>query len=220
MKITDRTLTVLKNFANINSGLVLRPGKVQKTVSSDNTIMVEAILEDDLPETFGIYELNTFLGNVTTLNNPELTFTSNGVIMDDGDLSLNYYSCSPNLIVSPPDGKELVLKDPEVSFSITHGTLQKLIKISAMNDLPHISIIGKNGEVRLQSHELKNDTSNFASIKVCDYDGADFCSTLKVENLKLISDDYDVQLKIGGFTQWLNKNQTLKYFIALEKVKK
>jgi hypothetical protein len=39
----------------------------------------------------------------------------------------------------------------------------------------------------------------------------------KTENLKLIPDDYKVEIKIGGFTCWTNKNATLKYFIALEK---
>ena len=64
MKMNERTLTVLKNFASINSGVVLRPGLVQKTVSPESTILVEAHLEDDFTETFGIYDLNQFLGNV------------------------------------------------------------------------------------------------------------------------------------------------------------
>jgi hypothetical protein len=86
-----------------------------------------------------------------------------------------------------------------------------------MNDLTHISISNKNGGIYLQTLAVKNDTSNSVSLRVADYDGVDFKSLIKVENLKMISDDYNVVLKIGGFTSWTNKSGTLKYFIALEK---
>ena len=217
MKLNERTLTVLKNFAGINSGVVLRKGKIQKTMSPEQTILVEAHLEDDLPEVFGIYDLNQFLGNVTTLSSPDMVFTENSVIMNDGELSLNYYSCSTNLIISPPEGKDLVMKDADVTFDLSQATLQKMLKLAAMNNLPNISVIGKGGELRLQTHEVKNDTSNFASIKIGEYTGADFNVSFKTENLKLIPDDYEVQIKVGGFSSFTNKTKTLKYFIALEK---
>ncbi len=217
MKLNERTLTVLKNFAGINSGVVLRKGKIQKTMSPEQTILVEAHLEDDLPEVFGIYDLNQFLGNVTTLSSPDMVFTENSVIMNDGELSLNYYSCSTNLIISPPEGKDLVMKDADVTFDLSQATLQKMLKLAAMNNLPNISVIGKGGELRLQTHEVKNDTSNFASIKIGEYTGADFNVSFKTENLKLIPDDYEVQIKVGGFSSFTNKTKTLKYFIAMEK---
>lgn len=217
MKLNERTLTVLKNFAGINSGVVLRKGKIQKTMSPEQTILVEAHLEDDLPEVFGIYDLNQFLGNVTTLSSPDMVFTENSVIMNDGELSLNYYSCSTNLIISPPEGKDLVMKDADVTFDLSQATLQKMLKLAAMNNLPNISVIGKGGELRLQTHEVKNDTSNFASIKIDDYVGNDFNVSFKTENLKLIPDDYEVQIKVGGFSSFTNKTKTLKYFIAMEK---
>lgn len=217
MKLNERTLTVLKNFAGINSGVVLRKGKIQKTMSPEQTILVEAHLEDDLPEVFGIYDLNQFLGNVTTLSSPDMVFTENSVIMNDGELSLNYYSCSTNLIISPPEGKDLVMKDADVTFDLSQATLQKMLKLAAMNNLPNISVIGKGGELRLQTHEVKNDTSNFASIKIDEYVGNDFNVSFKTENLKLIPDDYEVQIKVGGFSSFTNKTKTLKYFIAMEK---
>ena len=67
MKLNENTLSVLKNFSSINSGLVLQRGNVQKTISPEKSILVEAELEDVIPEQFGIYDLNQFLGNVTTL---------------------------------------------------------------------------------------------------------------------------------------------------------
>lgn len=215
MKLSENTLSVLKNFASINSGVVLNSGKVQKTISPEKSILVEARLEDDIPCKFGIYDLNQFLGNVTTLKNPELTFTSESVTLDDGDLDLHYLACSPNLIVSPPE-KELVLKTVDVSFSLPNATLQKLLKVATMNGLPNLTVIGKDGELRLKIHEKANDTSNHGSVKIGDYTGQDFTATFKTENLKLLPDDYNVEVQKNAFAKFENVNKTLTYFIALE----
>ena len=215
MKLSENTLSVLKNFSAINSGLVLQKGNVQKTISPEKSILVEAELEDAIPEQFGIYDLNQFLGNVTTLGNPDLAFAENAVMMNDGDIAFNYYSCSPNLIVSPPD-KELKLKQVDVSFTLTNSILSKLLKLASMNNLTHLSVVGKNGEIRLQTHEKANDTSNHASFKLNDYDGEDFTASFKVENIKLIAGDYDVEIQLGAFAKFTSKNAKIKYFIALE----
>lgn len=219
MKLSENTLGVLKNFSSINSGLVLQQGKVQKTISPEKSILVEVELEDAIPNQFGIYDLNQFLGNVTTLGNPDLTFEEKSVMMNDGEITLNYYSCSTNLIVSPPD-KELKLKQTDVSFRLTNAVLSKLLKLAAMNNLTHLSVVGKNGEIRLQTHEKANDTSNHASFKLNDYDGADFAASFKVENIKLIPGDYDVEIQLGAFAKFTAISgifkDKIKYFIALE----
>lgn len=219
MKLSDNTLSVLKNFSSINSGLVLQRGNVQKTISPEKSILVEAELEDAVPSQFGIYDLNQFLGNLTTLENPDLTFEDKAVTMNDGNITFNYYSCSPNLIVSPPD-KELKLKQTDVSFTLSNALLSKLLKLASMNSLTHLSVVGKNGEIRLQTHEKANDTSNYASFKLNDYDGADFIASFKVENIKLVPGDYDVEIQLGAFAKFVLTSgafkDKIKYFIALE----
>lgn len=215
MKLSDNALTVLKNFASINSGVVLNPGKVQKTISPEKSILVEVTLEDDVPSKFGIYDLNQFLGNVTTLRNPELTFLNEYVTLNDGELAFNYFACSPNLIITPPD-KELVLKTVDVKFSLPNATFQKLLKMATMNSLPNLSVEGKDGSLNLLIHERSNDTSNRGAIKIGDYAGNDFIATFKTDNLKLVPDDYDVEVQNGAFAKFVNKAGNLKYWIALE----
>jgi hypothetical protein len=89
-----------------------------------------------------------------------------------------------------------------------------------MNNLTHLSVVGKNGEIRLQTHEKANDTSNSASIKLNDYDGPDFIASFKVDNIKLIPGDYDVEIQLGAFAKFTAISGILKdkikYFIALE----
>lgn len=213
MKFGDYTLTALKNFSAINPSLVVRSGNLQKTINSDNTILVEAEFEDSFPCDFGIYDLNQFLGNVTTLKNPELSFNDKSVVMSDGDLDLNYYYCSINLIKAPPD-KELNIKQVDAKFSLPNNVFQKLMRLAAMNSLPHLSIVGKNGELSAVVHDIANDTSNSVTSKIDDYNGADFNAPFQIENFKLIPDDYDAELMIKGFVKLTSKTRKLKYFIA------
>jgi len=215
MKLSENTMNVLKNFSSINDGLVLQKGTKQRTMAPDQTVLIEATLSDDFPEQFGIYELNKFIGNITTLNDPELTFGKDSVIMQDSDIRLNWYSCSPSLIVSPPD-KELVIKKIDVAFDLTADLLKKILRLSLMNNLSNITLIGKDGELRLQTHEKKNDTSNFAYTKIADYDGKDFTVSFKADKFKMIPDDYHVEVSIGTFAKFTNKSGTLNYYIAQE----
>lgn len=220
MKFSEQSLTVLKNFASINTGLVLQKGTVQRTISPEQTILAVAHLPDTVDEVFGIYDLNQFLGNVTTLKTPEMSFTKEQVIMNDGEMSLSYYSCSPALIVSPPADKTIELKKVDVTFTLANSTLTKLLRLATMNNLTHLTVIGKDGELRLLSHEQKNDSSNKVSTKIDDYTGPDFSVSFKTENLKMIPDEYKVELMLGGFAKFTNKAETLTYFIAMEKEQK
>lgn len=215
MKLSENTLAVLKNFASINSGVVLKQGNTQKTISPEKSILVETTLDDSIPTEFGIYDLNQFLGIVTTLKNPELTFGKDQVVLDDGELSVTYRGCSSNLVITPPD-KELVLKDITTKFSLPNATLQKLIKVATMVSLPNLSVIGKNAELLLKIHERANDTSNDGIIKIGDYAGSDFTASFKTENLKLLPDDYNVEVQAGAFAKFVNVSGSLTYFIALE----
>lgn len=217
MKLNERTLTVLKNFAGINPGIVFLEGKKQKTMNAEQTILAEVTLDEDFTESFGIYDLNQFLGNITTLNDPELTLSAEKVTLNDGEIELNYYTCLPNLLVSPPKDRELVIDNPDVTFNLSQNSLNKILKIGSMNDLPDISILGNKKGLFVRTHELKNDTSNYADMRIDDYTGDNFSATFKMEYIKLIPDNYTVMIKLGGFSCWTNADNTLKYFIAIEK---
>lgn len=217
MKFSDNTLSILKNFSSINSGIVLKRGKSQRTMSPDKTILAEVTFEEDISSDFGIYDLPQFLGNVSTLGNPELEFSSEKVVMNDGSLKLNYYSCSPTLITTPPE-KSLEMKQVDLKFDLTSAQMQKLLRLAAMNAMPNLSVLGKDGKLYLKTHEMNSDTSNFALMEIGMAD-ADFEKTFKTDNLKMIADDYSVSLTFAGFALFESKNKPLKYFVALEATK-
>ena len=215
MKLSDHTLTVLKNFSSINKGVLLKPGKVQRTISEDRVIFATVTLEDDIPEQFGIYDLSKFLGNVTTLKNPELTFTKDSVRLDDGEMEFEYRASAPNLIISPPD-KKLELAQVDGKFDLPNPVFQKFMKMALMNSLPHLSVVGEGRDLKLKIHDKPVTTSNRGFTKIGSHSGPDFIITFKRENLKLLPDDYTVEFNIGKFATFTNQSGTLMYAVGLE----
>lgn len=214
MKLSENTLTILKNFAAINDGLVLRQGNLQRSMATDKSVLVEAEFAETIPQEFGIYDLSQFLGNITTLNEPELSFNKSDVVMNDGVINLTYRSCSPTLVVSPPD-KKLEMKTVDVEFDLTAASLQKILKIAAMNSFPVLAVEGKNGKISLKASD-DSDTSNTAEMHLTDYVGDDVAFKFKTEHLNMIPGDYKVKIQKEAFAVFENKNAPIKYFVAIQ----
>lgn len=214
MKLSESTLSILKNFSTFNSSIILNEGKMQKTMSPDKKLLAQVELEDHIPNKFPIYDLNQFLGNVSAL--PDLTFNGDTMLMSDGEVTMAYKACSAEVVISPPDKNKLVIENPDAIFDISQSIVSKLIRLAAMNSLPNISVIGKNGKMIVQVHEKKNDKSNHAETVIGQHSGPDFNATFETEKLKMIPDDYKVEVKNNAFAKFTSKNRNLTYFVALE----
>jgi hypothetical protein len=75
MKLSDKTLSILKNFAGINQSILFKKGNKLRSISVMKNILAEATIEEDLPKDFGIYDLNQFLNGLSLHKNAELDFT-------------------------------------------------------------------------------------------------------------------------------------------------
>jgi hypothetical protein len=215
MKLTENTLNTLKNFSTINQSILLRKGKVQKTLHPDQVILAEAAVENDFPIDFGIYDLNQFLGTLGAMNDPDIEFSDTGASISDRDgFKVLYAACSPSQISSPPN-KDLVIEDVDAAFQLSHAALKKMLTLSNMNNLSNISVVGEAGSLYIQGHENANDTSNTIrlSIGTCE---KDFIATFKAEYLILLPFDYSVELNKNSFAKFTNKEKELTYTIALE----
>ena len=83
MKLSESTVSFLKNYANINQSLEFREGSTLRTVSPLNTILASVEISEDFPKTFPIYELNRFLGTLSLFKDPGRNIR---LIMRGGDL--------------------------------------------------------------------------------------------------------------------------------------
>ena len=84
MKLSETTVEILKNFATINSNMLFEEGNEVATISNNETIMAKAVLPDEFPQEFGIYDLNRFLGFISRFNDPKYEFEDGCVQVING----------------------------------------------------------------------------------------------------------------------------------------
>jgi|TARA_R100000995_G_scaffold82058_1_gene55522 hypothetical protein len=216
MKLSDSTLSILRNFAGINNSILVKRGNRLRTISVAKNILAEANLDEDFPSDFALYDLNQFLNvNNSLFRNPELDFTDNGyVVISEGKSKQTFFFADPNVIVTPPD-KEITLPTEDVCFELSTEQLDKLLKAAAINQLPDFSAIGRNGKVTLVVRDKKNDTSNNFNIVVGET-SSEFAFNFKVENIKILPGTYDVVVSQKLLSRFTSKNHDLTYYIALE----
>ena len=216
MKLSDSTVNLLKNFSNINQSLLFKQGNSLRTMSVMKNILAEAVIDEELPKDFGIYDLNQFLNGMSLHHDPELDFENeNYVVIREGrSHQSKYYFADPSVIITPPE-KTLTLSTEDVSFVLTTQNLDRLLKAAAVYQVPDLSAIGANGVVKLVIRDKKNDTANNFSMVVGETDKS-FEFNFKVENIKLIPGSYEVVVSKSGLSKFTSKDRDLSYFIALE----
>ena len=64
MKLSNETVSVLKNFSTINQNLVIKGGNKIATMSAMKNIVAKAEVLEDFPQEFAIYDLNEFLSAI------------------------------------------------------------------------------------------------------------------------------------------------------------
>ena len=215
MKLSEKTLTLLKNFSNINQSILFKQGSSLRTISVMKNILAEATIDEDLPTDFGIYDLGQFLNGLALHTRPELDFQNEGyVYIKEGRMRSKYFFADPKVIVTPPE-KEISLPSEDVSFTLSTDQLDKLLKAAGIYQLPDLTVVGKNGVVKIQVRDRKNDTSNDFAITVGETDES-FSFNFKVENIKILPGTYDVVVSKKLLSRFTSQNYNLKYYIALE----
>ena len=215
MKLSDKTISVLKNFSSINQSILFKEGSKLRTISVMKNILAEATVTEELVQDFGIYDLNQFLNGLSLHQSPELDFKNRGyVVIREGKMRSKYFFADPNVIVTPPE-KDITLPSEDVWFEVTTDQLDKLLKAAAVYQLPDISAVGEAGVVKLVVRDKKNDTSNDFAIVVGETD-SEFSFNFKVENIKVLPGTYEVVVSQKLLSRFTSKNHDLTYYIALE----
>ena len=215
MKLSESTVSLLKNFSSINQSILFKEGQKLRSISVMKNILVEANVAEEFPKDFGIYDLNQFLNGLSLHQSPDLDFDNDQyVVIKEGRSRSKYFFADPSVIVAPPE-KEITLPTEDVCFQLTSQQLEKLKKAASVYQLPDISVIGEAGVIKLVARDKKNDTSNDFSIVVGETDN-DFVFNFKEENLKIVPGNYDVVVSEKLLSRFQNQNIDVTYYIALE----
>ena len=217
MKLSNDTKEVLKNFSTINQNLLVKNGSVIGTMSAMKNIVSKATIPDSFNNEFAIYDLNEFLSAMSLFKDPTLTFDEKSVRFSEegGGSKLTYMFSDPSIVTAPKT--EITMPSVDVEFTFTQDTFNQILKASAVLGVPDVVLKGTTGgDIVLTVTDRKNETSNDFSIVVGENSPTEFTYFFKVENLKLLSGDYKVQVSSKGISHFSNVSKSIEYFIALE----
>ncbi len=216
MKLSEKTINLLENFSSINQSILVKKGSKLRTMSVMKNILAEADVDENFERDFGIYDLPQFLNGVNLMKDPDLDLKNETymIIREGKNTKVKFAFADPEVIITPPE-KPLELPSADVKFQLDSTHLQKLLKASAIYQLPDLSAIGDGQEITLVVSDRKNDNSNEYTLVVGKTD-KEFVFNFKMENIKLIPGSYDVQISKKNLAKFTNSNYNLDYFIALE----
>lgn len=217
MKFSKETIAVLKNYSSINPNIMLK-GSVLTTISPQRNVVASVSVEEKFPVDFGVYDLSQFLGVLSLFSDPDVTFTEKVATFKEGKNSIKYYAADAAVLKLPPD-KQIKFPNADVSLKITSTQLGQVIKTAGVLGAPDFSIVGDGEKISLVVGDLKVDTGNQFSIEL-DPTDMTFSANFKVENLKMIVQDYSVEISSKGLSKWAAESGDMTLYVALESTSK
>lgn len=214
MNISDNTLSVLKNFSNINQNLAVKSGNKIRTISPQKTVMAVAQVEDKFNSPFAIYDLNQFLSAISLFENPDFTFEEKNVVVANGKSSIKYFYAEESMVMTAPD-RDIELPDTLVEFKLSTDVFKSTMQAASVLQAPNWSVVGNGSIIEIVVGDSKNDTSNNYRVKVGDTSEI-FDIVFKVENLKMMQRDYNVVISSKGISHFTTEKGDLSYFVATE----
>jgi hypothetical protein len=215
MKLSNETLTVLKNFSGINQGIQFKKGNKLTTVSVGKTVLAQANLKDEFPQDFCVYDLNQFLSVHSLFKDSEIDFTSSDVVFKSGKRKSNYRMTAKEMIVTPPE-KEITLPSVDCQFTLTGEDYDSIIKAASVLSSPHIAVQSDGETIEIVAFDANDNSAHTNSVQVGEGNGKTFKIVFKTENIKLIPGTYDVQISFKGIGHFKNTKEDIQYWIAFE----
>ena len=144
MKLSARTIQILKSFAQINQSLIFAPGNELKTISPLKTMVAKATIAETVPQQFAIWDLPRFLGVLSLFDDPDLEINEKFITIKSGKTILDYVYCLPDMMTPPPKKMDDIPADA-VEKELPSATLQSLMKAVGVLQLPEIAFVVKDG---------------------------------------------------------------------------
>ena len=211
MKLSKETIAIMKNFAQINSNLLIKPGNVLTTISAAKSVYSSAPISETFDTQFGIYDLNEFLGVLSIFNDPDLTFSEKYVTITEGKNSVKYFSADESVLVSP--AKAIKVPPADIQFSLSADEIVMIQKTAGVLKATDIVIQGQDGDLKIIVGDKKNVTGNAYEMLVGTTD-SNFKAYIRVENIKILPGDYTVEIAAKRIAKF--SNSIIEYVLSLE----
>jgi hypothetical protein len=217
MKLSEKTISVLRNMTDINPNLVFREGNVLRSLSESRDIMVRATIGENIPTEFGIFDMREFLASASMYDDPEFNISLDGssVVIRQGNSHIQYFASSIENLTTID--KDLNFPEPDVTFTLEADVLAGVSKASSVLKADYIVVETGDGVVEITVTDIENETSNTMVFNIEGQDveaGNRFVFNKNL--LKVLPATYEVSISSKGIAKVSSEELGIEYFVALD----
>lgn len=213
MKLSKSTVQVLSNFASINANLYVKQGKVLATKAIANNILATWTSPEDFQVDFGIFNLSEFLAVNSLFTNPDLDFKGKWVELKEGTSVIKYFYADPSILSYPE--KQIKMPAALVTIMLSKQNFAALDKAAKTLNVGDLTLTSDGDTLKAIIHDKENDTSNKFMVTLATGCTTEFSVNFKIENLKLIPDDYTISLT-DRISMFVGKEVGVTYYVSME----
>lgn len=215
MKISNRTLEILKNFSTINPSLTIYPGNTIRVTTPSMSVLADAVVEENFPETVRIYNMSKFLSIISLFDDPDVEFTDKYLDITDGTRNTRYFYAEAGMIIEPRQDP-INVDDASVRVEASWEDINSVIKAASVLKFPYIALVGKEGKVSLTAlnPEERDRATDTFGVMLGDTED-EFTQVISLEALKLTKGDYLIRLDPKGIASF--KNDDIEYIVPIQK---
>lgn len=161
MKLSEKTFEILKAFSGIQDDLYIQPGNVLTSRKKGGRIQGTAISPETFPVACGISPLTTFINVAQRLENPEITWEKEKVVLtsEDGQQAFFRYTDGNNIV-----SKANVLYQPDQPGSIVtqicKEQVYRLMNVAGILKLNLIKLVGDGEKITVHAVNEKTKPKN------------------------------------------------------------
>lgn len=212
MKLSKETVNIFKNFAAINTNLLLTPGNKIATKSAKKTITGNVSVAETFPLEFGIYDLNEFLGALSLFTDPEIEFADKLVTIKENNDQIIFYKAEKGVLVYQE--KEIVFPEVYVDFTLPANVLSNIQRTAAVLHAEVLTVIGKDGQLFVQVGKQKQEANSYQNI--IGTTDKTFKVNILIEHFKMLPGDYQVTISSRKISRFQSTTSDLVYHLAVE----
>jgi hypothetical protein len=210
MKFSEDTLTALKNFSRINSGIKFYKGNTLRIKDPNGGIYAKAEIPDEIERDFCIYDLPRFLGIYSLFSDPEITLGENELVIHEGHKKVNYRYASEHVIEFSPNKDVNFNPSKMVTFDLSQENIQNIVKACGILQLPEIAFVGDGTSITAKTVDSKDKGANAFGLELGESE-EEFTAILKKEAISyLVGADY--QVDIGLLADKAGNKKVIAYF--------
>lgn len=223
MKLTPKTIAILKNFYTINPSILINPGNLLETIATTESIIAQAKVDNEFPKKFGVYDISRLLSSISLFENEvDLKISSKSITIIDGKKTLEYSCAAEKDLPSVPEWPEFPEKVP-VHLSLTAKDFQDIFKAMSVLGLPELVIKGDGKNLTACGMDSENRIQDNYTINVGTTNKT-FKAIFKLDNInKIFLTDYDIKMAIIKndnddeyyVAQFTAMTEDIKYIIAM-----